>query len=101
MSFMEDMRRPGEIDLSSEVFPEPLHTRARLALVAYGHATEMKTHYALLANLLRLRLGKKYCMNPFAHLAKRRTRNINGVKTYKVIPASPEKKIVFIEELSA
>jgi len=100
LSFLDDMRRLGEIDLPSDVFPEPLHTRARLALVAYGHATEMKTHYELLANLLRLRLGKKYCINPFAHLATRRTRKINGVKTYKTIPASPEKKIALIEELS-
>jgi len=101
LSFLEDMRRLGEIDLPTEVFPEPLHTRARLALVAYGHATEMKTHYELLANLLRLRLGKKYCIHPFAHLATRRTRKINGAKTYKIITPSPEKKIALIEELSA
>lgn len=70
VAFLEDMRRLGDIDLPIEVFAQPLHTKARLALVAYSHATEMKTHYELLANLLRLRIGKKYCMNPFA-LAER------------------------------
>jgi hypothetical protein len=101
LAFLEDMRRLGDIDLPIETFPQPLHTKARLALVAYSHAIEMKTPYELLANLLRLRVGQKYCIHPFAHLATKRTRKVNGVKTTKIMPASPEKKIMLIEDLSS
>lgn len=100
LAFLEDMDRLGNLHLPRDIFPEPFHTRARLALIAYSHATEMNMPYDLLANLLRLRIGKKYCTDPFAHLATSRNVKRGGATVFKRMAASPEKKIKFIEEIS-
>ena len=83
------------------MFPFPRHTRARLALISYCHLIEMNFPYELLANLLRLRLGQKYSINPFSHLDRAVSKKKNGTKRVRIILASPEKKIREIEGLSA
>jgi hypothetical protein len=101
LAFMEDLKRLWNIDLSPEVFPEPTHTRLRLYLICYCHMTEMDFPYELMANLLRLRLGKKYCTSPFAHLyqaPKKKSKTPSFLQNRR--PPSPEAKIKEIEQLS-
>lgn len=58
--------------------------------------------YELLANLLRLRVGLKYAIDPLSHLDRPGWKKVNGVKViHKVNPASPGLKIKEIEGLSA
>jgi len=63
---LEDLGNLARLDLPRELFPDPDRTRMRLSLLSYCHLTEMDLPYALVANLLRLRLGKKYDINPFS-----------------------------------
>ena len=63
------MRNLALLDLPSDRFPDPQKTRIRLALLAYCTPTEMDLPYMLVANLLRLRLGNKYHIDPFHDLA--------------------------------
>jgi hypothetical protein len=101
ISLLDDLGNLCQLELPNDKFPEPDNTRVRLTLISYCHITEMNFPYDLVANLLRLRLGRKYCMSPFAHLGRAITKNINGVKTLqKILPASPDKKIKEIESLS-
>jgi hypothetical protein len=98
LAFLEDLKNLQLIDLPIERFPKPDRTIARLALISYCHVTEMNFPYELLANLLRLRTGKKYSTEPLGHLAKPilgKKKVLKGIK-----PASPEKKIKEVEKLS-
>ena len=101
IDLLKDLDNLGQLDLPSDKFPAPENTRARLALISYAHVTEMNLPYELVANLLRLRLGLKYCMQPFAHLGRPVTRKgSKGKVIEKIIPATPDKKIKEIELLS-
>jgi hypothetical protein len=101
LAFLTDFKALGEIELPAQKFADPEQTRTRLALISYCHVTEMNLPYELLANLLRLRNGKKYAMHPFAHLRTPITRKKNGIKAIlKWKEPSPEKKIQEIESLS-
>lgn len=100
VALLEDLSALMRLDLPKERFPYPDSTQARLALIAYSHMIEMSVPYELLANLLRLKLGLKYHTDPLAHLNKLRDTKINGVKTKRVVPASPSAKIKEIEEMS-
>ena len=66
-------------------------------MLSYCHLTEMDFPYVLIANLLRLRLGQKYDINPFRDLAKPISKKKQLVK---VIPPSPGSKIVRIKQLA-
>ena len=102
LAFLNDFKALGEIDLPQEKFLSPAQTRTRLALISYCHLIEMNLPYELLANLLRLRIGQKYAIDPFAHLRTPITAKEGGVKRIvKMRPVSPEKKIKEIEEMSA
>ena len=102
LSFLKDFKALGEIDLPADKFPDQAQTRTRLALISYCHVIEMNLPYELLANLLRLRLGQKYAIDPFAHLRTPKKLNEGGVKRIvKMMPVFPEKKIKEIEEMSA
>jgi hypothetical protein len=99
--FMEDLKRLWALIFPQNVFPEPTHTRLRLYLICYCHMTEMDFPYELMANLLRLRLGMKYCISPFAHLypaPKKNSRTPSFLQNRR--PPSPETKIREIEKLS-
>ena len=97
LALLEDLKNLQLIDLPREKFPEPENTQARLALISYCHVIEMDLPYELLANLLRVRTGKKYATDPFAHLA---TPIIRKKVLKQIKSAGPEKKIAEIEELS-
>jgi hypothetical protein len=56
--------------------------------------------YELLANLLRLRMGMKYSIDPLAHLNKLRDTKVNGVKKKRLVPASPIAKINEINKMA-
>jgi hypothetical protein len=99
VALLDDLKHLREVVLPTDKFPSPRHTRARLVLISYCHLIEMNFPYELLANLLRLRLGLKYSMDPLSHL--NRVINKKSVKTVQIILASPEKKIKEIEDLSA
>lgn len=94
---LDDLQSLANLDLPPDKFMSPERTRMRLWLLAYCHLTEMDLPYSLLANLLHLRLGHKYQINPFADLAR-----VVGKKTKrpKSMPASPNQKIVRIIQLS-
>jgi hypothetical protein len=101
LTFLEDLKRLWSLELPKDVFPEPDHTRVRLYLVSYCHVTEMDFPYELMANLLRLRLGKKYAINPFEHLyphPKKKSTTPSFLQDRR--PPSPETKIKEIERLS-
>jgi hypothetical protein len=68
------------LELPIDRFPKPENTQARLALIAYSHMIEMSVPYELLANLLRLRMGMKYSVEPLSHLNRVETAKVNGVK---------------------
>jgi hypothetical protein len=55
---IDDLQNLAALDLPPEKFPDAERARARLALLSYCHITEMDLPYFLLANLLRLRLGR-------------------------------------------
>lgn len=97
LTLLEDLSNLQLLELPSEKFPHPENTRARLALISYCHVIEMNLPYDLLANLLRLRTGKKYSTEPFAHL---RTPIIRKKTLKQIRPAGPEKKIAEIDALS-
>jgi hypothetical protein len=97
---LEDLTQLMGLDLPEDRFPKPANTQARLAVIAYSHMIEMSASYELLANLLRLRLGMKYSVEPLAHLNKLRDTNVNDMKRKKVVPASPIAKINEIDEMS-
>jgi hypothetical protein len=99
-AILNDLLALAGLDLPIDKFPEVNRTRLRLALLSYCHVTEMNLPYALLANLLGLRLDRKYNMDPFSDLTrfagkKRSSRS----RTIPILP-SPGKKIERIVELS-
>jgi hypothetical protein len=97
LAFLEDLKNLQSMPLPVEKFPKPESTIARLALISYCHITEMNLPYELLANLLRLKIGKKYSTEPLGHLA---TPIFRKKVLKRIRPASPEKKIEEIEKLS-
>jgi hypothetical protein len=95
-AILNDLQGLSKLDLPPDKFPESNRTRLRLGLLSYCHVTEMNLPYVLLANLLRLRLGQKYAMDPFADLA-----TVVGKKRGGALRLpSPSKKIHRIVELS-
>jgi hypothetical protein len=100
IALLEDFTQLMGLELPAARFPNPANTQARLALIAYSHMIEMSVPYELLANLLRLRMGMKYSMHPLAHLNKLRDTKINGVKTKKIVLATPIAKINEIQAMS-
>jgi hypothetical protein len=102
LALLDDLTHLQQMSLPTEKFPSPEQTRARLALISYCHVIEMGFPYELLTNLLRLRVGLKYSIDPLSHLDRPIGKKINGVKVVqRIIPASPEKKITEIESLSS
>jgi hypothetical protein len=87
IALLENLTHLMSMELASDKFSNPANTQARLAVIAYSHMIEMSVPYDVLANLLRIRLGMKYAMAPFAHLNKIRTEKNNGVKVKKIKPA--------------
>ncbi len=98
-AILNDLQALSSLDLPVERFPEANRTRLRLGLLSYCHVTEMDLPYALLANLLRLRLGEKYDINPFRNLA-RFVGGRKGMSPGRWILPSPSKKIRCISDLS-
>jgi hypothetical protein len=96
---LDDLRRLRGLDLANQGFPNPERTRLRLALLSYCHMTEMDFPYSLVANLLRLRLGRKYHVNPFGHLAVARRRKRQAPRL-DLRPPSPAQKINLLRQLS-
>ncbi len=95
-AILNDLQGLAKLDLPPDKFPEANRTRLRLVLLSYCHVTEMNLPYALLANLLRLRIGHKYTMDPFGDLARIAGKKRGG----RLILPSPGKKIERIVELS-
>jgi hypothetical protein len=100
-ALLQDFTQLMNLELPKERFPNPAHTQARLALIAYSHMIEMSGPYELLANLLRLRMGMKYSIAPLAHLNKLRSTKVNGVKVNWVKLASPFVRINEIDKMAA
>jgi hypothetical protein len=96
-AMLGDLGNLGELELPSTLFHDPARTRIRLSLLSYCHVTEMDLPYVLVVNLLRVRLGKKYAINPFGDLATPIKKK--GI-LQKLIPPSPGKKIKRIKELA-
>jgi hypothetical protein len=100
IALLKDLSALMRLELPTEQFPHPDSTQARLAIIAYTHMIEMSVPYELIANLLRLKLGLKYHTDPLIQLNTLRGTKVNGVKTKRVVPASPSAKIKEIEEMS-
>jgi hypothetical protein len=99
-AFLTDITNLMALELPADRFSSPSNTHARLALIAYSHMIEMNAPYELLANALRIRMGMKYSVEPLAHLDKLRDTKINGVKTKRVMRASPIAKINEIDRMA-
>jgi len=95
---IDDLHNFATLELPPDKFPDAERTRVRLALLSYCHVTEMDLPYLILANLLGLRLGKKYDINPFADLAKPIGKKQGFLQ--KVKPPAPGQKIKRIRELA-
>jgi hypothetical protein len=95
MSTLDDLAGLAKLNLPAEQFPDPVRTRARLALLSYCHLTEMDLPYTIVANLLRLRIGKNYDDDPFRGLIV-----IPKRKNAKVLFPTPGKKINQIKKFA-
>lgn len=95
---LDDLGNLAKLDLPAERFPEPNRTRVRLALLSYCHITEMDLPYVLIANLLRLRLGAKYDIEPFRDLFVLPAKKKHGLGVIR--PPSPTRKIGRIKRLA-
>ncbi len=73
-ALVQDLIALSHVPQASESFPKPDRTRARLAIMSYCHLTEVGFFYQLLANLLRVRSGKRFHFDPFRDLWIRRKR---------------------------
>jgi|ERR1700691_5756278 hypothetical protein len=98
IALLEDFTHLRGLDLPKDCFPSPANTHVRLALISYSHMIEMHVPYELLANLLRLRLGRKYSVHPLAHLDKVRGSKANGMR--RIVQASPFEKITEIQKMA-
>ncbi|MGH9738201.1 MAG: hypothetical protein ACRD4X_06385 [Candidatus Acidiferrales bacterium] len=96
---LDDLGKLSTLQLPNPPFADPTRTRVRLTLLSYCHITEMDFPYWLTANLLRLRLGKKYDMAPFRDLYVPIGKAKSG-PFQKVRPPSPRKKIERIKKLA-
>lgn len=64
IELLEDLTQLMRLELPKDRFPNSANTQARLAVIAYSHMIEMSVPYELLANLIRLRMGMKYSIQP-------------------------------------
>jgi len=97
---LQDITNLMAVELPADKFSSPSNTHARLALIAYSHMIEMNAPYEFLANALRIRMGMKYSVEPLAHLDKLRDTKVNGVKTKRLVRASPIAKINEIDAMA-
>lgn len=81
-AMLGDLNNLAERDLPAALFREPERTRVRLSLLSYCHVTEMDLPYVLVANLLRVRLGKKYAINPFGALGGQAKKSVPFQSSY-------------------
>jgi hypothetical protein len=98
-AIIDDMGNLSALDLPEDRFPDRNKTRIRLALLAYCTLTEMDLPYLVVANLLRLRMGSKYHIDPFHDLAQTRLPK-KGRAFGKIVPPTPNQKIKRIKELA-
>ncbi|MEO8052209.1 MAG: hypothetical protein ABI833_17505 [Acidobacteriota bacterium] len=98
-AIIADLRNLSSLELPADRFPHPAKTQVRLALLAYCTLTEMDLPYMLLANLLRLRIGNKYHIDPFHDLAKQRKPS-KGHPFGTLVPPTTNQKLKRITELA-
>jgi hypothetical protein len=98
-AIIDDLTNLSALDLPAGRFPNPTKTQTRLSLLSYCTLTEMDLPYILVANLLRLRSGDKYTIDPFSDLAQRR-RSKEGHPFGNVVPPSANQKLRRITELA-
>jgi hypothetical protein len=89
----------AKLELPLERFLGPNRTRIRLALLSYCHLTEMDLPYALIANLLRNRLGRRYDTEPFLDLMVPTSKKV-GKRSRYIRPPSPTSKIKRIKDVA-
>jgi hypothetical protein len=90
-AIVDDLTALARIELPTEQFPEPDKTRIRLALLSYCTLTEMDLPYVLIANLLRLRAGQKYQIDPFRDLWQRRPAKQDSPFGTRIPPTTSQK----------
>ena len=97
-AFVNDLTGIIQREAPAGSVTDPETTRWRLALVAYAHLVEMDAPYDMLANLFRIRAGRRYSVRPFADLAKTKkgTKGLNGPP-----PPGPTKKLPVLRNLAA
>jgi hypothetical protein len=62
---LDDLRHLTVMELPSQQLEDANATRWRLGLLSYVHMVEMDAPYHVLANLLRVRSGMRYVIDPF------------------------------------
>ncbi len=86
-NILNDINRLMKLELSEDRFPDG-GTLWRLGLLLYSHIVEMDAPYEVITNLLRFRLGKGYCPNPyFDFLTEKEQKSFakNGIRTGRKI----------------
>jgi hypothetical protein len=102
-AFVNDISAFIQTDaVNSSGLSDPQTARWRLALVAYAHLVEMDAPYDMLANLLRVRVGRRYSIQPFRDFGAATSRK--GRKTSILSgppPPGPAKKLPKLRELAS
>jgi hypothetical protein len=98
-ALLADLRSLMKLAHSTDTLADPDRTEMRLALLSYCHIMEVDLTYTLIANLLRVSLGKRYDFSPFADLYRVSNKKKPGIMQ-KVIPPTPGPKIKRIQELA-
>ncbi len=97
----DDINILTQMDLEKEEFKEPEKTKWRFGLLGYVHLIEMDAPYNLIANLLRVAVGKKYLWDPFWHIGERKVKGKKHDYLRKGPPAIyPTEKITEIKKLA-
>jgi hypothetical protein len=97
-AFVNDLASLIQADPAATNFSDPEVTRWRMALVAYGHLVEMDAPYDVLANLFRIRVGRRHSVQPFADGTKK---SAKPWKPNSRPPPGPAMKLPKLRELAA
>jgi hypothetical protein len=104
-ALINELARLSVQEFDPKIFEHPIRTRMRLNLLAYCHATEAEYFQHLIANLLRIKTGLPYSIDPFFDLwkvlkPKKRDQEKKGNQGPKSrIPPTMNAKIERIREL--
>jgi hypothetical protein len=98
---LDDLNNLASAELPADYFKEPQVTQLRLRLFEYSHLVEMSAPYEIIANLLRVKLGRAVSLIPFTTSSKPNSpTSKKTTSTSKQRPTYPSTKINTIKSLA-